>query len=144
MTTNKNSIVARQTFKYIHALRHSETLDHGTAQHAAATTKASKELAFLRVLLSETDAEMPPNVRDTIMRALGAADDKPRSGGHRNCYAPRKDDGRIAFAIERGWMKWGTPYRDTRFAHVTEAGAKAAGHAAFFAYRRHLRSQKMK
>ena len=140
MTTNKNRVVARQAFKYIHALRHSETLDHGTAQHAAATTQALKELAFLRVLLSETDAEMPPDVRDTIMHSLGARDDRPRSGGHRNHYVPIKDDGRIAFAIEHGWMRWGVLYMDTRYAHVTESGAKAAGSAALFAYRRHLRS----
>jgi hypothetical protein len=145
----RNDRIAEQAIAVLHAEQYASTLTPGTAQHAVATTHAAREHAGLRNIIAEAlpSDQMPPEVRRIIMHALAARDAKPRGAtGCRNYYAPpgpgSGPHGLITLAVDRGWMEWGSPYRDSRYAYVTEEGARAAGPAALFAYRRHERSLK--
>ena len=144
----RNDRIAEQAIAMLHAEEHASTLTPGTAEHAVATTHAARERAYLAGIVGDLPSnQMPPEVRRIIMHALAARDAKPRGAtGCRNYYAPpgpgSGPHGLITLAVDRGWMEWGSPYRDSRYAYVTEEGARAAGPAALFAYRRHERSLK--
>lgn len=140
--SRRNDLIARAAIEYIHALRHAETLEPSSIQGTVAAQSASRALAALRTVAVDADPEMPPHVVSVIRHALGAGrTEKQRASGYRNYFAPAKGDGAVAMAVERGWMEWGAPYRDTRYAHVTEAGARAAGKLALAAWRAHERQR---
>jgi len=73
-----------------------------------------------------------------IHHALGHRPERPRSGGHRNHYAPSwPHDPAFDDLVDRGYLERGGRYNETHYYHVTEAGARAAG--CLSAWRRHQR-----
>jgi hypothetical protein len=122
--------------EYVHALDRAHVFSRDSAHHTIALHDAEERLKILRTMLPHIDLGMPLVIRSIIMHSLGAKNSKPRSGGTRNCYAPsRAINNLLELGVEHGWLEWGNPYQDTRYIHVTEAGAKAAGPAALYAYR---------
>ena len=139
--SKRNDRIALAAMEYVRARRHADTLPFNTAEHAVWTQEASRLFAALNGCTPHAEPSMSPYIRGLIMHMLGADDARPRRGGHRNYYAPpspgNAPHGAIEHAVKCGWMQWGAPYQDTRFAHATEAGARAAGGAALSAWRRH-------
>lgn len=122
---------------YAEAYAYAETLPHGSAERSEWTRRANEYASFIRTDMGIPAVPLNPDSLWIIRYALGHDPRRPRSGGGRNLFASNSANAinLVESLVVSGFMEWGAPYRDTRYAHVTEAGARAAG--CLSAYFRH-------